>query len=137
MRFVGPTRVPGCSAAPRRSQAQRRVEKGRMNPHGKATSSGPLCESPTSRRRAMTVSLSAVARSAVSTGVGLLVCTCVIAAESVAPGINERFSTEEGRNASAEIFEAEDRHTYQRPDDVIRHLRLEHGDVACEIGAGT
>jgi ubiquinone/menaquinone biosynthesis C-methylase UbiE len=85
----------------------------------------------------MNVSLSAVARSAISTGVGLLVCTCVIAAESVAPGINERFSTEEGRKTSAEIFEAEDRHTYQRPDDVIRHLRLEHGDVACEIGAGT
>lgn len=85
----------------------------------------------------MNVSLSATVRPAISIGAAVLACTCVIAAESVAPGINERYSTEEGRRASAEIFEAEDRHAYQKPDDVIRHLRLAQGDVACEIGAGT
>jgi ubiquinone/menaquinone biosynthesis C-methylase UbiE len=85
----------------------------------------------------MNVFLSMVARSAVSAGAAMLVCTCVIAAESVAPGINDRYATEEGREAAVEIFEGEDRDTYQKPEEIVRQLHLEHGDAACEIGAGT
>ncbi len=85
----------------------------------------------------MKASLSALAALSTSTGAAMLLCTCVIAAESAAPGINERYSTEEGRKAATEIFEAEDRDTYQKPEQIVQHLRLQHGDVACEIGAGT
>jgi hypothetical protein len=54
----------------------------------------------------MSASLCALAKPAISAGAVFLVCTCVIAAESAAPGINERYTTEEGRKVSTEIFEA-------------------------------
>lgn len=59
------------------------------------------------------------------------------AERSVAPGINDRYATEEGRDAAAQIFEGSDREQYQKSDEVIRHMQLRQGDVVCEIGAGT
>jgi ubiquinone/menaquinone biosynthesis C-methylase UbiE len=56
---------------------------------------------------------------------------------SVAPGINDRYATADGRAASVKIFEGEGREKYQRPDEVIRHLELQPGTVVCEVGAGT
>lgn len=85
----------------------------------------------------MSSSFAAVAMRPIAAGVAMLVCNCAIAAESVAPGINERYSTQEGREAATEIFEGEDRDSYQKPEAIIHNLRLENGDVACEIGAGT
>lgn len=80
--------------------------------------------------------MSIFATFALSAGAAI-VSACVTAAESVAPGINDLFSTEEGRAAATEIFEAAERDAYQKPKEIIRHLGLENGDVACEIGAGT
>lgn len=62
-----------------------------------------------------------------------------IAAEppSVAPGVNERYATEEGRTAAIKVFEGEGREEYQKPGEVIRNLELAAGDVVCEIGAGS
>jgi ubiquinone/menaquinone biosynthesis C-methylase UbiE len=56
---------------------------------------------------------------------------------SVAPGINARFATEEGRAATLQILEGEGRDQYQKPDEVIRNMALKPGDVVCEIGAGS
>ena len=56
---------------------------------------------------------------------------------SVAPGINDRYATEEGRAASLGIFEAEGRDQYQKPAEIVRHLELKPGDVVCEVGAGS
>ena len=62
----------------------------------------------------------------------------LIAAEpSVAPSINDRYATEDGRKVAIQMFEGEGRDEYQRPDEVIRNMDLERGDVVCEIGAGT
>jgi ubiquinone/menaquinone biosynthesis C-methylase UbiE len=59
------------------------------------------------------------------------------AESSVAPGINDRYKTTEGRTATVQILEGEGRDQYQKPDEVIRHMELAKGDVVCEIGAGT
>lgn len=59
------------------------------------------------------------------------------ASDSVAPGINDRYATEEGRQRSVQIFEGEGRENYQKPDEVIQNMELKEGDVVCEIGAGT
>jgi predicted methyltransferase len=56
---------------------------------------------------------------------------------SVAPGINDRYATEDGRATTLKILEGEGRETYQKPDEVIRNLELKEGDVVCEVGAGT
>jgi protein-L-isoaspartate O-methyltransferase len=56
---------------------------------------------------------------------------------SVAPGANDRYSTEEGRAAAIQIFESEGREKYQKPDEVIENMELKEGDVVCEIGAGS
>lgn len=56
---------------------------------------------------------------------------------SVAPGINDRYATADGRAVALEIFEGEGREQYQRPDDVIRHMELVPGTVVCEVGAGS
>lgn len=56
---------------------------------------------------------------------------------SVAPGINDRYATEEGRATSLKIFEGEGREKYQKPDEVIEHMELREGDVVCEVGAGS
>jgi predicted methyltransferase len=56
---------------------------------------------------------------------------------SAAPGINDRYATAEGRAAAIQIFEGEGRETYQRPDEIIRHMNLASGDVVCEVGAGS
>jgi ubiquinone/menaquinone biosynthesis C-methylase UbiE len=73
-----------------------------------------------------------------SLGAAVFMCERSEAAqESVAPGINDRYSTQEGRERSEQIFEAQDRETYQKSVEVIRHMNIEPGDVVCEIGAGT
>ena len=64
-------------------------------------------------------------------------CTCSVAAQNVAPGINDRYKTDEGRRTAEQIFEDPNRDNYQRTADVIHHMRIEAGDVVCEIGAGT
>lgn len=56
---------------------------------------------------------------------------------SVAPGINDRYATAEGRATALQVFEGEGREQYQRPDDVVRHMALKDGDVVCEVGAGS
>lgn len=56
---------------------------------------------------------------------------------SVAPGINDRYATEEGRAITRKILEGDGRERYQKPDEVIRNMQLKPGDVVCEIGAGT
>jgi predicted methyltransferase len=56
---------------------------------------------------------------------------------SVAPGINDRYATEDGRKTAIQIFEGEGREEYQKPDEVVSNMELENGDVVCEIGAGT
>ena len=56
---------------------------------------------------------------------------------SVAPGVNDRYQTTEGRAATVQILEGEGRELYQKPDEVIRNMELAKGDVVCEIGAGT
>jgi predicted methyltransferase len=56
---------------------------------------------------------------------------------SVAPGINDRFATAEGRATSIRIFEGEGRETYQKPHLVIEAMKLKEGDVVCEVGAGS
>jgi hypothetical protein len=56
---------------------------------------------------------------------------------SVAPGINDRYATEEGRAQSLQILEGEGREKYQKPDEIIRRLALKPGDVVCEVGAGS
>jgi ubiquinone/menaquinone biosynthesis C-methylase UbiE len=56
---------------------------------------------------------------------------------SVAPGVNDRYATEEGRTASVGIFEAKDRALYQKPDAIIQNLALKDGDIVCEVGAGS
>ncbi len=56
---------------------------------------------------------------------------------SVAPGINDRYATEEGRATSLKIFEGAGREKYQKPDDVVQHMELKQGDVVCEVGAGS
>jgi ubiquinone/menaquinone biosynthesis C-methylase UbiE len=67
-------------------------------------------------------------------------CLCLrgeAAQDSVAPGINDRYATEEGRERSTQIFEAQDREKYQKSAEVIRHMKIAPGNVVCEIGAGT
>jgi ubiquinone/menaquinone biosynthesis C-methylase UbiE len=56
---------------------------------------------------------------------------------SVAPGANDRYATEEGRAAAIQILEGEGRETYQKPDEVLQHMKLTEGDVVCEVGAGS
>jgi ubiquinone/menaquinone biosynthesis C-methylase UbiE len=56
---------------------------------------------------------------------------------SVAPGVNDRYATAEGRAATVKILEGDGRDEYQRPEEVIRNLDLKAGDVVCEIGAGS
>lgn len=56
---------------------------------------------------------------------------------SVAPGINDRYATADGRASALQIFEGEGREQYQRPDDVIKHMELTPGTVVCEVGAGS
>lgn len=56
---------------------------------------------------------------------------------SVAPGANSRYATEEGRAATVKILDSEDRDRYQKPDEIIRNMKLRDGDVVCEIGAGS
>lgn len=65
------------------------------------------------------------------------VCTCSVAAESVAPGINDRYRTDEGRATAEQIFEDPNRDNYQKTAEVLRNMQIEPGDVVCEIGAGT
>ena len=69
----------------------------------------------------------------------LLTCAACAANDppSVAPGINDRYATEEGREQSIQIFEGEGRETYQKPQELIQNLALKPGDVVCEIGAGS
>jgi ubiquinone/menaquinone biosynthesis C-methylase UbiE len=72
----------------------------------------------------------------------LIGAACMIAAArgaetSVAPGINDRYATPEGRKASLQIFEGAGRDQYQKPDEVVRNLELHDGDVVCDIGAGS
>ena len=57
--------------------------------------------------------------------------------QSVAPGINDRYATEQGRETTVKILEGEDRDSYQKPDQVVQNMALKSGDVVCEIGAGT
>jgi predicted methyltransferase len=59
------------------------------------------------------------------------------AGQSVAPGANDRYATEEGRAAALQIFEDEGREKYQKPDEVIQNMKLMEGDVVCEVGAGS
>ena len=59
------------------------------------------------------------------------------AAQSVAPGINDRYATEQGRAATVQILEGQDRDTYQKPDEVVQNMTLKPGNVVCEVGAGT
>jgi predicted methyltransferase len=56
---------------------------------------------------------------------------------SVAPGANDRYATAEGRARALQIFEGEGREKYQKPDEVIRHMKLNEGDIVCEVGAGS
>jgi ubiquinone/menaquinone biosynthesis C-methylase UbiE len=56
---------------------------------------------------------------------------------SVAPGINDRYATADGRASAVQIFEGEGREKYQKPDEVIRQMDLAPGDVVCEVGAGS
>jgi ubiquinone/menaquinone biosynthesis C-methylase UbiE len=56
---------------------------------------------------------------------------------SAAPGINDRYKTEEGRATTIKILEGEGREKYQKPDQIIRNMDLKSGDIVCEIGAGT
>lgn len=56
---------------------------------------------------------------------------------SVAPGVNDRYATEEGRKSAIQIFEGEGRDEYQKPGQVVRNLEIESGNVVCEIGAGS
>jgi ubiquinone/menaquinone biosynthesis C-methylase UbiE len=56
---------------------------------------------------------------------------------SVAPGINDRYATPEGRQTSLQVFEGEGRDQYQKPEEVVRNLELSDGDVVCDIGAGS
>lgn len=56
---------------------------------------------------------------------------------SVAPGINDRYATEQGRATSLQIFEGEGREQYQKPEELIRNMDLKEGDVVCEVGAGS
>ena len=66
-------------------------------------------------------------------GVGVLHA----AEPSVAPGVNDRYKTEEGRKTAIQIFEGEGRETHQKPDEVIRNMSLKQGNVVCEVGAGS
>jgi predicted methyltransferase len=56
---------------------------------------------------------------------------------SVAPGANDRYATEEGRAATLQILERDDRAKYQRPDKIIENMKLKEGDIVCEVGAGS
>ena len=56
---------------------------------------------------------------------------------SVAPGAIDRYATAAGRETALRIFEGEGRETYQKPDEVIRHMGLKAGEVVCEVGAGS
>lgn len=56
---------------------------------------------------------------------------------SVAPGINDRYATDEGRAVTRKILEGEGRDTYQKPAELIRNMELGAGTIVCEIGAGT
>jgi ubiquinone/menaquinone biosynthesis C-methylase UbiE len=56
---------------------------------------------------------------------------------SVAPGVNDRYATEEGRAAILQILDDKGRDTYQKPDEIIQNLSLRAGDVVCEVGAGS
>jgi ubiquinone/menaquinone biosynthesis C-methylase UbiE len=56
---------------------------------------------------------------------------------SVAPGVNDRYATEEGRARALQIFEGEGREQYQKPHEVIQNMNLKQGDVVCEVGAGS
>jgi protein-L-isoaspartate O-methyltransferase len=74
----------------------------------------------------------------------LLVCSACAssggatkAEPSVAPGVNDRYVTAEGRAAILKILEGEGREKYQKPDEVIENMKLKDGDVVCEIGAGS
>jgi ubiquinone/menaquinone biosynthesis C-methylase UbiE len=69
--------------------------------------------------------------------IGIAAGAAPAAEPSVAPGINDRYATEEGRKMAIQIFEGEGRETYQKPDEVIRNMALEKGDVVCEVGAGS
>jgi predicted methyltransferase len=59
------------------------------------------------------------------------------AGKSVAPGANAGYATAEGRAKALQIFEADDRERYQKPEEIIRNMSLKAGDVVCEIGAGS
>lgn len=59
------------------------------------------------------------------------------AAKSVAPGINDRYATDQGRASAVQIFEGQGRDEYQRPAEVVQHMALQNGDVVCEVGAGS
>ena len=72
--------------------------------------------------------------------IGVTACAASVlrlAEPSVAPGISDRYATEEGRNTAIQIFEGEGRETYQKPEEVIRNMALEEGSVVCEVGAGS
>lgn len=56
---------------------------------------------------------------------------------SVAPGINDRYATADGRAATVQILEGEGREQYQKPEEVIRNMEIAPGQVVCEVGAGT
>ena len=78
------------------------------------------------------------------------ICLCLLASSacaskeratdppaSVAPGVNDRYATEQGRAATVQILEGQGRDEYQKPDDVVQQMALKPGDVVCEVGAGT
>ena len=56
---------------------------------------------------------------------------------SVAAGANDRYATEEGRAATLQILESDDRAKYQSPDKIIENMKLKEGDIVCEVGAGS
>ena len=78
------------------------------------------------------------------------ICLCLLASsacasqeratdppKSVAPGVNDRYATEQGRAATVQILEGQGRDEYQKPGEVVQQMALKPGDVVCEVGAGT
>ena len=60
-----------------------------------------------------------------------------VAPASANPGINNRYKTAEGRAASVQVFEGSERAAFQKPEDVIKRLKLEPGTVVADVGVGS